>query len=75
MKFSALVLATAAIIATANAVKELAPNEVCTDIKTQATCEEYSNECEWDLGKLHHYPKLIRFHCNLMSFLCRLQPM
>ncbi|CDH58098.1 predicted protein [Lichtheimia corymbifera JMRC:FSU:9682] len=49
MKFSALVLATAAIIATASAVKELGPDQYCHNIETQATCEEYSNECEWDL--------------------------
>lgn len=69
MKLSALVLATAAIIATASAVKELGPNQYCHHIETQATCEEYTKQCAWEGGKLHHYSKLARFHRNLMCLL------
>lgn len=70
MKFSALILATAAIIATVGA-KELGRNERCRDFQTKATCKEYIESCTWEDGKLHHCPKLIRFHYNLMmSFVC-----
>lgn len=71
MKFSALVLATAAIIATANAIRGFDVGESCTAIKVQATCEEHA--CKWDVGKLHHYSKLIRSHLYLMSFVCSFQ--
>lgn len=64
MKFSVLVFATAVCIATANAIRGFDVGESCTAIKAQATCEERA--CRWDVGKLHHHPKLICFHCNLM---------
>ncbi|KAJ8654430.1 hypothetical protein O0I10_009871 [Lichtheimia ornata] len=48
MKFSALVLATAAIIATANAIRGFDVGESCTAIKVQATCEEHA--CKWDVA-------------------------